>query len=102
MCSCCALDVGNEMDPFFFDLLEPVSAWTSIIPREKERADIWMEIAREHPSVRGVDRDQLVRFSQGMPRFDMYMAAREAIEEAYKDSLTQAALHAGDYGQPVR
>ena len=67
----------------------PVSAVDIDYPTEKERADIWMEIAREHPSVRGVDRDQLVRFSQGMPRFDMHMAAREAIEEAYKDSLTK-------------
>ena len=48
---------------------------------------MWMEIAREHPSLRGVNRSDLVRFSAGMPRFDMYMAAREAIEEAYKDGL---------------
>ena len=47
----------------------PVSAVDIDYPTEKERADIWMEIAREHPSVRGVDRDQLVRFSQGMPAF---------------------------------
>ena len=85
----CTSALGNDVDPYFFDLLGPVSAVDIDYPTEKERADIWMEIAREHPSVRGVDRDQLVRFSQGMPRFDMHMAAREAIEEAYKDSLTK-------------
>ncbi len=45
-----------------------------------------MEIAREHPSLRGVT-GSLVRCPRGMPRYDMYMAAREAIEEAYKASL---------------
>lgn len=46
-----------------------------------------MEIAREHPSIRAVRIADLVRYSVNMPRFDIYMAAREAIEEAYKESL---------------
>ena len=33
--------------------------------------------------------DDLVRLSDGMPRFDIESAAREAIEEAYKQSLLQ-------------
>ena len=37
--------------------------------------------------MRGIDRASLVRYSAQMPRYDMYMAAREAIEEAYKASL---------------
>ncbi len=80
---------GCEVDPFFFDLMGPTSAIDIDYPTEEERASIWMGIAREHPSCRGVDRDALVRYSAGMPRYDMYMAAREAIEEAYKESLMQ-------------
>ena len=80
---------GCEVDPFFFDLMGPTSAIDIDYPCEEERASVWMDIAREHPSIRGVDRDVLVRFSAGMPRYDMYMAAREAIEEAYKESLMQ-------------
>ncbi len=80
---------GCEVDPFFFDLMGPTSAIDIDYPTEEERASIWMDIAREHPSCRGVDRDALVRYSAGMPRYDMYMAAREAIEEAYKESLMQ-------------
>ena len=56
-------------------------------PTPEERIEIWMDLAHAHPSLRGVNRSDLVRYSAGMPRFDMYMAAREAIEEAYKDSL---------------
>ena len=85
----CTAAAGNDIDPFFFDLLGPLSAIEIDNPNDKERADIWMDIAREHPSIRGVDRDVLVKYSKGMPRYDMYMAAREAIEEAYKDSLMQ-------------
>lgn len=77
----------GEIDPFFFDLLEPLSMVDIDYPTEAERADIWMEIARSHPSLRGIDRDMLVRYSAKMPRYDMYMAAREAVEEAYKASL---------------
>ena len=58
-------------------------------PNDKERADIWTEIARDHPSMRALDRDDLVRYSAGMPRYDMYMAAREAVEDAYKLGLVQ-------------
>ncbi|OUO90926.1 ribonucleotide reductase subunit alpha [Gordonibacter sp. An230] len=78
---------SSEIDPFFYELLEPLSFIDIDYPSESERADIWMEIARDHPSVRGVDRAVLVRYSAQMPRYDMYMAAREAIEEAYKASL---------------
>lgn len=85
----CTAAADNDIDPFFFDLLGPLSAVEIENPTEHERADIWMEIAREHPSIRGLDRDELVKYSQGMPRYDMYMAAREAIEEAYKYSLLQ-------------
>lgn len=80
---------GCDVDPFFIDLFGPTSTIDIDYPTESERADIWMQIAREHPSARGVDRGALVRYSAGMPRFDMYMAAREAVEEAYKESLAQ-------------
>ena len=70
---------AGEIDPFFYDLLEPLSIVDIDYPKPEERVDIWMEIAREHPSLRGVNRVDLVRLSSGMPRYDIYMAAREAI-----------------------
>ncbi len=81
-----ASDTG-DIDPFFLDLLEPVSVVDIDFPTPEERVEIWMDIAREHPSLRAINRSDLVRYSSGMPRFDIYMAVREAIEEAYKESL---------------
>lgn len=71
-------------DGFFLDLLEPITVIDIDYPTPEERVDIWMDIAREHPSLRGVNRADLVRLSANMPRYDIYLAAREAIEEAYK------------------
>lgn len=76
---------GDGMiDGFFLDLLEPVTLIDIDCPTPEERVEIWMDIAREHPSVRGVNRADLVRLSANMPRYDIYLAAREAIEESYK------------------
>ena len=57
------------------------------MPNEKERADIWADIMQRHPSMRSLDLEDLARYSAGLARYDIYMAAREAIEEAYKLGL---------------
>ncbi|WP_139653355.1 ribonucleotide reductase subunit alpha [Raoultibacter phocaeensis] len=77
----------GEVDGFFYDLLDPVTVVDIDDPSPSERADLWIHIASEHPSMRSIDRSALVRYSAGMSRFDIYMAAREAVEDAYKASL---------------
>lgn len=77
----------GQIDGFFLDMLEPICVIDIDNPTPEERVDIWMDIAREHPSIRSVNRADLVRLSANLPRFDIYMAAREAIEEAYKYGL---------------
>ena len=79
----------GEADPFFYEILEPITIVDIGNPNAKERADIWAEIARDHPSFRNVDADGLLRYSEGLPRYDMYMAAREAVDDAYKLGLIQ-------------
>lgn len=79
----------GEPDPFFYDMLEPLTVIDIGLPNDKERADLWAEIARDHPSMRQVSRADLMRYSEGMPRYDIYIAAREALEEAYKLGLVQ-------------
>ncbi len=81
--------LSGEPDPFFYDILEPLTVLDIGLPNEKERADIWTEIARDHPSMRTVNRANLVKYSEGLSRYDIYIAAREAIEEAYKIGLIQ-------------
>ncbi|HAM14991.1 MAG TPA: ribonucleotide reductase subunit alpha [Eggerthellaceae bacterium] len=82
---------SGDVDPFYYELLEPITVIDIGYPTDKERADMWSEIARDHPSIRDIDRDALVRFSAGIPRYDIYIAAREALEDAYKTGLMQRA-----------
>lgn len=77
----------SDINGFFLDLLEPVTVVPIDHPTDAEREDIWMDLMHRHPSLRAVALKDLVRFSASMPRFDIYMAAREAMEEAYKIGL---------------
>lgn len=86
LASCTA---GTEIDPFFCDLLEPFTIVDIDYPTPSERLEIWMDIAHRYPSLRSVDRSTLVRLSEGLPRYDIYAAAREAVEEAYRISLEE-------------
>ena len=79
----------GEVMPFYYEVLEPLSIIDIANPSERERSAIWEEIMTNHPSMRGLDLDDLVRFSAGMARFDIYMAAREAVEETYKAGLVK-------------
>ena len=102
---CTSAAAVTMIDPY---LLRSAGAAVSAVDIDyptREGACRHLDGDRTRASVRARRRtaSELVqRSAQGMPRFDMHMAAREAIEEAYKDRPHQAALHAGDYGQPVR
>lgn len=78
---------NGAIDPFFLDMLEPMSMIDIDYPTPEERVEIWMDISNNHPSINNINKADLVRLSANMPRFDIYMAAREAIEEAYKLGL---------------
>ncbi len=79
----------GEVMPFYYEVLEPISIIDISNPNEAERLAIWEEIMTDHPSMRGLDLVDLVRFSAGMARYDIYMAAREAIEDTYKTGLVR-------------
>ena len=79
----------GDPDPFFYELLEPISIIDIPYPTENEREGIWDEILRDHPSMSSLNRADLLRFSKGLPRYDIYMAARAAVEDAYKTGLVQ-------------
>lgn len=75
------------IDEFFLELLEPLSLIDIDFPNEEERCRIWMDIAKNHPSIRSINKKDLVKYSANLARYDIYMATREAIEEAYKLGL---------------
>lgn len=78
-----------DVDPYYMDMLNPATVVSIGLPTDEERASIWADIVDSHPSLRSVDTSSLVRYSQGVPRADLYEVAREAVEEVYKRGLKQ-------------
>lgn len=77
----------GEVDSFFCDLITPFSVVEIDTPDEGEREKIWRALMRSHPSLGNLRLRSLIEYSANMPRADIYLAVREAIEEAYKQSL---------------
>jgi SpoVK/Ycf46/Vps4 family AAA+-type ATPase len=61
------------------------------VPTREERAAVWEHAATLYPSLRFLDREELVVLSAHMSRYDIYMAAREAVEQAYRMSIERRA-----------
>ena len=77
----------GPIEPFLLEILGPLTEVDIAYPTAGERAALWIDLAKKHPSIRGVNRVSLVRFSANLARFDICMAARDAIEDAYKQGL---------------
>lgn len=88
MASC---ESGHPLDVFVRELLEPIEEIEIELPTREERAAIWKHVTSLYPSMRYVNLDDLVRFSHSMSRYDIYMAAREAVEQAYQMSVRKRA-----------
>lgn len=58
-------------------------------PTDAERKEIWRRAQSEHPSMRGLDVLQMVPFSKGMSRFELYAVITESVEEAYRRSIAK-------------
>lgn len=72
---------------FLYVLMEPMNIVDIYLPDEIERRQIWNAVAHDHPCVRKLDLSQLTRLSRNLSRFDIVSAAREAVEDAYRQSL---------------
>lgn len=72
---------------YLYDMMEPMSIVDIYMPDEVERRLIWERAAKEHPSIRKLDLSQLTRLSRNLSRSDIAFAAREAVEDAYRQSL---------------
>lgn len=85
----CSTD--RPLEDFFFDLLDPMVVIDIEVPTREERAAVWEHAATLYPSLRFLDREELVVLSAHMSRYDIYMAAREAVEQAYRMSIERRA-----------
>lgn len=79
----------SEIDPFFWDLIGDHRFVDIDLPEEDERRKIWLSEQSQHPSMRGLNRGQLVDFSRGLSRFEIYAISNESVEEAYRESVAQ-------------
>lgn len=70
-------------------LLGPMTLFEVPNPSAAERDDIWDHLMHKHVSMSALDRFELVRLSEGMPRCDIFAAAREAVSEAYHKSIAE-------------
>lgn len=76
-----------EIDPFFYDILEPLTVVDIGVPTDEERAALWAELVADHPSLGAIDAKEVVRLTASLPRYDIYLATREAVEQAYREGL---------------
>lgn len=79
----------SEIDPFFWDLIGDHRFVDIDLPDEDERRKIWLSEQSQHPSMRGLNRGQLVDFSRDLSRFEIYAISNESVEEAYRESVAQ-------------
>lgn len=81
--------VSDELDPRspLGALLAPFTMFDVPAPSEAERDAIWDHLMDKHVSMSANDRFELVRLSRGMPRCDIFAAAKEAVVEAYRQSI---------------
>ena len=79
----------SEIDPFFWDLIGDHRFVDIDLPDEDERRKIWLSEQSQHPSMRALNRGQLVDFSRGLSRFEIYAISNESVEEAYRESVAQ-------------
>ena len=78
-----------NLEDFFLDLLDPIYVFDIDVPTDAERSEVWKHVASLYPSLRFIDRSDLVRLSAHMSREDIYLAAREAVEQAYGESVSK-------------
>jgi hypothetical protein len=67
-------------------LLNPATVFEVPAPSAAERDAIWDHLMEKHVSMSAIDRFELVDLSKGMPRCDIFAAAKEAVVQAYRQS----------------
>ena len=86
----------EDIDPFFWDMIGTHRTVNIELPDETERRRLWRSEQTQHPSLRGLDINQLVCFSNGLSRFEIDAIANEAVEEAYRRSVAANTFCAVD------
>ena len=79
----------TPLDGFFASLLDPIDEVSIGLPTRTERDAIWQHICTLHPSLRPIDREDLVTYSSHLTRIEIYEAARQSVEEAFRAGVRE-------------
>ena len=79
----------ENVQPFFAHLLDGYRSVDVPLPSERERTSLWRNAFAMHPSLRGIDLEELVAFSRSLSRFEIYLVTTQALEDAYRKSLKE-------------
>jgi SpoVK/Ycf46/Vps4 family AAA+-type ATPase len=71
------------------NLLGPMTIFEVPLPNGHERYDIWEHLMCKHISMSALDIVELVKLSSGLPRCDIFAAAREAVAQAFHKSIEE-------------
>ena len=80
---------GRDLEPFFADLLFPLDYFDLAAPTREERGALWNHACSMHPSLRMLDREELVRCTEGLSRTEVFAVARQAVEQAWHEGIRQ-------------
>ena len=64
------------------------------LPNDQERKSVWRAAQQAHPSLRGLDVLEMVKYSKGLSRFDIFAVTTEAVEYAYRESVASGEFRA--------
>ncbi|MGI6591531.1 MAG: hypothetical protein ACOX1O_08035 [Eggerthellaceae bacterium] len=78
-----------RLEDYMVDMLAPVTPIEIEMPTYAERTRLWTAIVRDHESLARLDVVKLVLLSAHLSRFDIALCAREAIEQAYRESIAK-------------
>lgn len=80
---------GCRIEDYMVDMLAPLTPIEIDMPTYAERTRLWTAIVRQHESLARLDVVKLVLMSAHLSRFDITLCAREAIEQAYRESIAK-------------
>lgn len=83
--------IESELDSLFFGILEPATVVDIDLPTQQERMDLWEWLADKFPSLRYFDYGELARLTDSLTRYDICSAASEAVDQAYRESISRKA-----------
>ncbi|MGI6216725.1 MAG: hypothetical protein ACOYIK_03830 [Coriobacteriales bacterium] len=79
-----------RLSPQFEEMFEQVQRIKVDYPTLDERKRVWNNFAIGHTSFSAIDIDELSNLSEGISRHDMVIAGRNAVRDAYQESLNNS------------